>query len=159
MVLNFSPQPHSLGRRYQNIIIWTQLVNKQHTTNYNNIQHIAFVTIVDQIYEEMVNWRTNLFLLPTGKKAKDFIKLTTVWLHHYNVGDSFQGLALNVVMILPNLFLQKPSATSKTKEHSKVQAERLQLSKEGKINEILHECKILQKKLKSGKKRTQDDVT
>ena len=61
-------------------------------------------------------------------------------------------------MILPNLLLQKPSATSKAKEHNKILTDRLQLWSEGKIRELLLDCKQIQKKLKSSQKRSMDDI-
>ena len=85
----------------------------------------------------MVTWKKNLFMLPIGKVTKDFIVLVTEWLRSYKTNSSFQGLAIKVVMILPGLLLQKPSATSKGKEHSTALGVRLQLWKEGKYDEIL----------------------
>ena len=126
---------------------------------YNNTNPVEFKSTVDKIYEEMVTWKKNLFMLPTGKVAKDFIVLVTEWLRSYNTNSLFQGLAIKVVMILPSLLLQKPSATSKVKEHSRALGERLQFWKEGKFDKILQECRVIQKKLSTGKKRSQEDVS
>ena len=95
-------------------------INKMPDTPYNNVSPLAFTTAIVQVYEEMVTWRENLFLVPTGKVGKTFIKLISEWLNNFNIANSFQVIAVKVVMILPNLLLQKPSSTSKSKEHSKV---------------------------------------
>ena len=76
----------------------------------------------------------------------------------YNVGSLFQGISIKVFMILPNLLLQKPSGTSKAKEHTKALTDRLQLWSEGKIRELLMDCKQIQKKLKSSRKRSIGDI-
>ena len=62
-------------------------------------------------------WRRNLFKLPSGKPAKDFINELTKCLSHYNNASEFQGLALKVYHILSALLLQKQTQKSKAKEH------------------------------------------
>ena len=96
------------------------------TVNLPPYTKIEKIPNFDQIYEEMVKWKENIFLVPTGKAGKTFIKLITEWLNNFNIANTFQGIAMKVVMVLPNLLLQKPSATSKAKEHSKVLEDRLQ---------------------------------
>ena len=66
---------------------------------------------------------------------------------------------MKVFMVLPNLLLQKPSPTSKAKEHTKVLEQRMKLWEEGKTVDILKECRTIQKKLTTGKKRSAFDVT
>ena len=107
----------------------------------------------------MVTWKKNLFLLPSGGAGKKFIKLVKEWLSYYNIGNSFQGISLKVIAVLPNLMLQKPSAKSKSKDHSEALESRLQLWSEGNIMDILRECTTIQTKLKSGKKRSTEDIT
>ena len=133
-------------------------VNKLPNTSYNNIAPEIFSTSINQIYEEMVKWKRNLFMLPTGKTGKAYIKLTSEWLNHFNNDSTFQGMSLRVVMVLPNLLLQKPSSTSKAKEHTKTLESRLKLWSEGKFVELLRECKTIQRKLKAGKKKTVNDI-
>ena len=78
----------------------------------------------------MVKLNRNLFMLPTGKTyIKAYIKLTSEWLNHFNNDSTFQGLSLRVVMVLPNLLLQKPYSTSKTNERTKTLESRLKLRK------------------------------
>jgi hypothetical protein len=112
-------------------------INMQPSATYNNMEPSEFQSTIHRIYEVMVAWRKNLFLLPTGKAGKDFIELTTEWLRNYNTNNSFHGLAMKVVMILPGLLLQKPNAKSKAKEHTKALDERLKLWKDGKLDQIV----------------------
>ena len=123
-------------------------VNVNPNKEYNHISGQDFTELIQKIYEESIKWRKNIFLLPTGAAGKEFIKLITEWITHFNNGDAFQGLALKVIMILPNLLLQKPSAKSKSRDHTKALGLRLAMWKEGKIMEILKECSVIQKKMK-----------
>ena len=74
-----------------NLQQYTEL-NKMPDTPYNNVSPKAFTTAIDQVYEEMVTWRKTLFLVPTGKAGKTFIKLISEWLNNFNIADSFQVL-------------------------------------------------------------------
>ena len=134
-------------------------INKMLDTSYINVSPKAFTTAIDQEYEEMVTWRKNIFLVPTGKAGKTFIKLISEWLNNFNIANSFQGIAIKVVMILPNLPLQKPSSTRKSKEHSKVLEDRPNMWNNGDLNGLLRDCRATQRKMRSGKKRTGADVT
>ena len=99
---------------------------------WNHLSGTEFSKLIDAIYNETVKWRKNLFKLPSGNAAKQFISELSLWLEHFNRGTEFQGIALKVYMILPNLLLQKPSRTSKAKDHLQKLADRLNLWKKGK---------------------------
>ena len=96
-------------------------------TNYNNMSPMELETSVKRVYEEMVIWKKNIFLLPSGAAGISFISLITEWLGNINNNTSFKGISWVVIMILPNLLHQKPSAKSKAKEHSQLPNERLQM--------------------------------
>ena len=66
---------------------------------------------------------------------------------------------MKVFMILPCMMLQKPSATSKSKDHSEALKERLQMWKEGKIAELFRDNTIIQKKLTNRPKKKAHDIT
>ena len=59
-----------------------------------NIQHNGvhgkdFADIIDSTYDELVKWRKNAFIVPTGKSGKN---LLTFWLDHFNNNtESFYG--------------------------------------------------------------------
>ena len=87
------------------------------------------------------------------------IKLIIEWLKNFVVGNTFQGLSLKVVMTIPNLMLQKPSATSKAKDHSKALEERLKKWGEGRIREIWKDCQVIQNKLAARPKKSTQDIS
>ena len=49
--------------------------------DYNNVDKVRFATTINAIYEDTLHWRKNLFLVPTGKSGKEYIKLKTEWLN------------------------------------------------------------------------------
>ena len=87
------------------------------TLPYNNLDGKSFVEIIDKAYNEIVKWKNNLFLVPTGNKGKELINELAHWLDQFNKNTTFKFISLKVFMVLPSLLLQKPSATSKTKDH------------------------------------------
>ena len=104
------------------------------------------------IYDEITKWRKNLFMVPRGKVGTDFIKEITRILKLFTTPTKWSRIALAKLHIFIPLMLQKPSAKSKAKEHSKYLAKRLQLWNDGDLDSILSENREIQKKLK----RTQD---
>ena len=117
-----------------------------------------FTNTIQSAYNEIIHWRKNLFKLPSGKAAKLFITELTTWLHHYNQDTQFHGITLKVFMVLPAMIMQKPSKSSKAKEHLIKLDERLKLWKEGRISDLMHECRVIQKRLLSSKKREPEDT-
>ena len=122
---------------------------------HNGIHGKEFADIIDGTYDELVKWRKNAFIVPSGKKI---VNLLTFWLDHFNNNTCYKGIALKVFMVLPSLLLQKPSTNSKMKEHSHVLEGRIKLWNEGRINELLIECRSIQRKLALIKTRSTDDA-
>ena len=52
------------------------------------------------------------------RQGKGLLEKMTFWLRQFNSNSDLNSIALKAFMILLSLMLQKPSATSKTKEHS-----------------------------------------
>jgi hypothetical protein len=67
---------------------------------------------------------------------------------------------LKAFIVLPSLILQKPSATSKSKEHSTAMQRRLTLWKQGGLNLLMKEVRSIQNRFVSSKKtRSVDDIS
>ena len=113
-----------------------------------------FVRInVNQIYEKIVFWRSNLFLLPTGKSGRNFILELTRLINAWVDNSAMKDISLKMIMIMPALLLQKPSRTSKSKDHSKALERRLSLWEEGRLTELLFEAETIQETLSTSKKK------
>ena len=83
--------------------------------------------IIDIIYNKVVSWRKNLFLLPSGSCGKKYIEETTRLLNEWIHGSRLNGISLKAVMLMLNLLLQKPSKNSKSKDHQLALERRLEL--------------------------------
>ena len=60
------------------------LPNYPESTNprfsYHDIPGETFSNLINDLYNEIVTWKKNLFKLPTGSAAKAFIKELSLWL-------------------------------------------------------------------------------
>ena len=123
----------------------------------NGLKGLEFINAINNAYEEVIQWRKNLFKLPTGKSVKFFIRELTVWLEHFNQRSNFHAIALKAYMILPALLLQKPSSNSKAKDHCKKLEERLSMWKNGEITNLIKEGRLIQEHLKLSKRCATED--
>ena len=83
------------------------------TTNSLNRQE--FLETIHGVYDEIVQWRKNLFKLSSGNTAKMFIRELKSLLKHFNRDSEYKSIALKVYMILPSFLIQKPIAIAKQK--------------------------------------------
>ena len=129
--------------------------------NWGSISYNDFTTLVHKIYSDIVHMRRNLFKVPSGKAGKEYIRELTFWLRHFNSPKSeLNSIALKAFMSLPTLILQKPSPKSKAKEHSECIVRRLTLWKNGDLELLMKETKLLQKKFISSKRpRKTEDIS
>ena len=75
----------------------------------------------------------------------------------FNNRTSYYSLARNALLIMAPLLLQKPSKTSKTKDHIQYLEKRLALWKNGDFRDILREGKKIQERLLPHKKKIDPD--
>ena len=75
----------------------------------------------------------NFFMLPTGKAGKEFICELKDLVEHFNNKSSIGPVALDALMVITPLLLQKPSRKSKSADHTRYLPKRLSLWKEGKL--------------------------
>ena len=86
------------------------------------------------VYEDIIHWRRNLFKVPFGKAGKAFVT---------EIAGALEAIALKSAMILLALLLQKPSASSKAKDHIQCLDWWLKLWREGDNNSLVQlECVI-----------------
>ena len=104
---------------------------------------------IDAIYDEIVVWKKNIFMLPSGAAGKHFVIETTKWNHDF---VDFKDIALKVVMIMPALLLQKPIFKSTAKERSKCLSRRLTQWECGDLDGLLCDSRTIQGKLKASSK-------
>ena len=86
-----------------------------------------------ETYNEVTSWQKNIFMLPRGKSATEFIKELTNLIYLFVNDTKWKRIALLLVHIFIPLLLQKPSSKSKAKDHATYLEKRLKLWKEEKL--------------------------
>ena len=69
---------------------------------------LAFTQAIDHAYAEIVHWRRNIFLLPSGKAGRDFIRELSRLFLSYAESKLMERIAIKAAMTMPSLLLQKP---------------------------------------------------
>ena len=85
----------------------------------------AFEAALEAAYAEVVKWRRNIFMVPSGTVGKDFIHEISRLLDSFTQQSALEAVSLHAVMTMPHLLLQKPHSKSKSKENVKALERRL----------------------------------
>jgi len=102
---------------------------------------------INSIYDEVIHWRQNLFPVPLGNVGNSFVQELARLFQAYADGSSMECVCMKAVTILQILTLQKPSRTSKTRDHINHLRRRINLWRDGKLTEILQEGRCIQNHL------------
>ena len=106
------------------------------------------------IYKDMTKWRKNLFNLPSGASGKRFVEEITRLINEWNNMSPLSNIAMKALSVMPSLLLQKPSKTSKAKDHTKCLERRLILWEKGEFDSLLREtCSIQASLLRNSVKK------
>ena len=101
--------------------------------------------VFSAMFEEVVYWRRNIFLVPSGAAGKQYIKETTRLIRIWNSRTvPLEHIALKAIMTMPALLLQKPSYKSSAKQHSQCLSRRLTAWQSGDFNILLKEARSIQ---------------
>ena len=93
----------------------------------------AFCDMIDEAYNDIIHWKRNIFLLPSGAMGKAFICEITRLLQAFAEGSAMECIALKASFVMQILLLQKPSQKSKSRDHVTHLKTRLDLWKQGNI--------------------------
>ena len=121
----------------------------------NGLKSEEFGNVIGETYNGIITWRKNEFKLPSIKAPKIFIKALTTWSEHYNNKSGFQDIALKMFIVLPTIILQKPSKTSKAKNHC------LKVEEQGRriLEDVIKDCKLFQRPLVTSKRQTANSIS
>ena len=136
------PQPEEAPR---GTILWSESAVNE------NIQED-----LQMAYDEVIRWRRNLFMTPSGKAGDAFVSELARLYRSYGESTTLEPIAIMAAMAMPSLLLQKPFARSKTKDHIKCLEKRLEMWKEGRISELVVEGRCIQQRL-GFRRSTKDD--
>ena len=114
---------------------------------WDEVDGTTFIRDIEKAYADVVHWRGNLFLIPSGSAGKDFVHEQARLFQACAEGTALETVAIMAAMTMPALLLQKPYNGSKAKEHSSCLRRRLDSWKAGNIEALLLEGKTIQQQL------------
>ena len=92
---------------------------QQHEDFYwNTVPGRIYQKDLEEAYNQIVYWRKNIFMVPTGAAGKKFIDEISRVLNLWTNNMPLKNIVLKAIHVMPAL-LQKPSKTSKAKDHLK----------------------------------------
>ena len=115
----------------------------------------TFIAMIKEAYEEIVYWQRHLFKVHSGRAGKAFVSEVAHLLLAYAEAGALEAIALNAAMIIPALLLQKPSASSKAKDHTQCLDWQLKLRREGDISSLIQEGRAIQSCFSRNRQKTE----
>ena len=103
-------------------------------------------------YDEIILWKKNVFFVLYVKIGREFIEQLTIHIDQWNNKSDKQHIALKAFFVLLAVGLQKPGLKSKAKDPKECLKNRLLLWKNGEIDTLLNEGRIIQSRIGKGKK-------
>ena len=77
----------------------------------------TFEKDLNNAYEKIVHWKKNVFMLPSGAAGKRYVEEVTRLMKLWIQDTPLKSISLKAAHVMPALLLQKPSKSSKTKDH------------------------------------------
>ena len=96
---------------------------------------------INKAYNVIVHWKPNVFLTPSGHAGQNFLTTIKDLFDQFTNNGPLKPVALKLILIAGPLLLQKPSASSKSKDHIECLTRRLNLWNEGQLSELIREEK------------------
>ena len=93
-------------------------------------------------------------MLPNGGAGKSFIRELTRLINSRVEDSPLKHIAMKAVHTMPALLLQKPSKSSKSKDHLKALERRLEVWNKGDISALFREANTLQQRLPKPQERS-----
>lgn len=116
---------------------------------WGEVDGATFVEMIREAYAEVVHWRRNIFLVPSGDAGKAFTEELARLFRSYADNTALECVSLTAAMLMPVLLLQKPFSEAKAKDHVACLKRRMVAWKAGEISSLLTEGRAIQKRLRS----------
>ena len=107
-----------------------------------------FVHSLDAVYHDTTYWVKNSFRVPRSSAGKAFVSELTKLFRSVREGSALESIALKAVSVVCILVLQKPSRNSKEKDHIHHLERRLTLWRDGNLDELVCEGRVIQSRLR-----------
>ena len=124
---------------------------------WGNLQGKRFCEVIKAAYLEVTTWKRNIFLVPSGRVGKEFVKELTRLINAYVEASALELVALQAVMTACVLLLQKPHMGSKVKDHEAALERRLRAWHEADIDGLLREGRTIQHHISTSRRTSMYD--
>ena len=111
-----------------------------------------FIESVEQVYEKVVFWRRNFFLVPNNSSGRAFVTEAVYLLNAFAERNPLERISMKAISIMFHLLLQRPHRKSTTHENKQHLARRMVLWKSGDISGLFREAQMLQRLFSSRKR-------
>ena len=118
----------------------------------------VFVDVIRTAYYEVSKWRRNVFLVPSGRAGKEFVRELARLINAYAQSTALESVALQAAMTACVLLLQKPHVGSKARDHEAALERRLRAWQEADIEGLLREGRAIQNHLRTGPRVNREDA-
>ena len=112
--------------------------------SWGSLDGKSFCDAIRAAYFEVMKWRRNIFLVPSGRVGKEFVRELTRLINGYADASALESIALQAVMTACVLLLQKPHMGSKVRDHEAALERRLRAWHEADITGLLREGRTIQ---------------
>lgn len=132
---------------------------REPNTNFNwgTLSSQDFCKIINECYEEIVHWKRNLFLIPSGGAGKSFVTELARLFQAYADGSAMEDIALKACMVMQVMLLQRPHKNSRSRDHVSALSRRLNMWLNGEIATLLQEGRCLQARISSAPVQISED--
>ena len=102
-------------------------IESQEKFNWNLVAGSTFEKDLYNAYEKIVQWKKNLFMLPSAAAGKWYVEDVTRLIELWIQDTPLKSISLKSIHAIPALLLQKPSKSSKAKDHLQALERRIKL--------------------------------
>lgn len=149
-----------LKKYLRSVLIYPSFVNVRSSVSFQwgETDAVVVADTVTSAYDEITQWKKNLFQIPPGSVGKSFIRELSSLFQSYNEGAGMESVTLHAAMIMPALLLQRTGPRMKRSEMKCCLERRIGMWKKAKIDDRLNEGKVLQFCLADHRQTHDDDV-
>ena len=147
--LSSNPNSKWLCKECSTLPCFTQS-NDISSAKWGNLVGNDIINKLNHVFGKVVTWKPNLFKLPSGASGKAFIVELTRLINLWTNKTTLECTALTSIHTFVPLMLQKPSKSSKNRDHIRHLLLRLDKWQKGEFLSLLEECEAIQKRLING---------
>ena len=127
------------------------MIESQEKFCRNFVAGNTFEKDLNNACEKIVHWNKNFFMLPSGAVGKRYVEEVTRLMELCTQDTPLKSISLKAIHAMPALLLQKPSKSSKARDHLQALERRIKLWDEDNIKGLLYEDMTIQQRLRPNK--------